>query len=257
MKIIGKILIIDDEKIFRESLAELLQDKFDVNVVDNIDFRDKVKKNNYDLIILDILMDGKDGTQVYDEIKEIDRICKVIALTNLKEGNTKRRYFVNKNVPVFYKPDDNYLRKILDYIYSLKKLRNVTALIVDDEIEKQKNYCEILELIGVKNIECCSTLEMAKQNIKGKKKKYDIYLIDICFKKNGILEAVGDELVDFLRKNNFTQNSVLIPLTSKRIGKAKLTKFKSEKNVFPIFYDVVENFKNKLESIILKSPYWV
>jgi DNA-binding NtrC family response regulator len=260
MKFDKKVLIIDDEEDFRNSFADLLREKFNVDTADNVNFTQKIKENNYNLILLDILMDGKDGDIVYDDIRKIDKGTKVVVLTHLSETNKKRLCFKEKNVPVFSKADEDISDKIIAYISSLKKVCDLTALIVDDEKDKRSLYAEILELVGVKNIDIFSTIGKARKKInekKNKKDKYDIYLIDICFKKRGEDEAIGCELIEFLKKKDFVKNSVLIPLTCKEVGKEKLDKIEKEENIHPLYYDVIENFKEELEHILMISPFCV
>lgn len=256
MKEIKKILIIDDEEDFRNSFADIIRDKFKVDTANNVDFNEKVRNNHYDLIVLDISMDGKDGDQVYSEIREIDKDCKIVALTHLRKSDKKRCEFENMNIPVYSKFDEMYIKNILGYINSFKKIYDFSALIVDDEKERQDIYVDMLKIVGIKKIEVCSTIKKAKNKIYEKKKmdaKYDIYLIDICFKRNGKFEARGCELIEFLKKKNFIQDSILIPLTTKDDAKNRLGEFKGEENIHPIFYSEVENFREKLESVLSKS----
>ena len=78
-----KVLLVDDEKDFIESLAERLQLRdFDVKTALNGDDGIKlVNENEFDVIILDVKMPGKSGIETLKEIKNINQLSQVIMLT--------------------------------------------------------------------------------------------------------------------------------------------------------------------------------
>lgn len=78
-----KVLLVDDEKDFIESLAERLQLRdFDVSTALNgIDAINLIKQNEFDVIVLDVKMPGKSGIETLKEIKNINQLSQVIMLT--------------------------------------------------------------------------------------------------------------------------------------------------------------------------------
>ncbi|MGD8228639.1 MAG: response regulator [Desulfobacteraceae bacterium] len=78
-----RVLIVDDEEEFVESLAERLKIRdYDVTTSPSgEDAIDKVKHYNFDVVILDVLMPGKDGVNTLREIKGIKPLTEVIMLT--------------------------------------------------------------------------------------------------------------------------------------------------------------------------------
>ena len=72
-----KVLLVDDEKDFIESLAERLQLRdFDVTTALNgNDAINLVKESDYDVIVLDVKMPGKDGIETLKEIKNIKQLA--------------------------------------------------------------------------------------------------------------------------------------------------------------------------------------
>jgi DNA-binding NtrC family response regulator len=78
-----KVLLVDDEKDFIESLAERLQLRnFDVaTALSGDDAINLVRKNEFDVIILDVKMPGKSGIDTLKEIKNINQLTQVIMLT--------------------------------------------------------------------------------------------------------------------------------------------------------------------------------
>jgi DNA-binding NtrC family response regulator len=77
------VLLVDDEKNFVEFLAERLQLRnFNVLIAFNGDEAIKlVKENDFDVIVLDVQMPGKNGVETLKEIKKIEQLSQVIMLT--------------------------------------------------------------------------------------------------------------------------------------------------------------------------------
>ena len=78
-----KVLLVDDEEDFVESLAERLQLRnFEVKSALNGDDAIKlVSENEFDVIILDVKMPVKSGIETLKEIKNINQLSQVIMLT--------------------------------------------------------------------------------------------------------------------------------------------------------------------------------
>jgi DNA-binding response OmpR family regulator len=106
-----KILIIEDEKPLTMALELKLKGAgFDVDIAyDGVEGVDKLYKNKYDLVLLDLIMPRKDGFTVLAEMKAKNDKTPVIALTNLsqKEDLDKVRtfgvnkYFVKSDTPLY------------------------------------------------------------------------------------------------------------------------------------------------------------
>src|SRR5208283_823268 len=79
----AKVLLVDDEKDFVEVLAERLQNRgFDVRQAFNgQDAINLLNQQDADVVILDVLMPGKDGVQTLSEIKQLKPLTEVIMLT--------------------------------------------------------------------------------------------------------------------------------------------------------------------------------
>jgi PAS domain S-box-containing protein len=77
-----QILVVDDEAIIRDLLNDVLIDQnYDVILAkDGFEGLELYKKNkkSIDLIILDIIMPGMSGKEVFDKIREIDKEAKII-----------------------------------------------------------------------------------------------------------------------------------------------------------------------------------
>jgi DNA-binding NtrC family response regulator len=78
-----RILLVDDEELFVQPLAERLEMR-DYDVTTSLSGEgalEKVKRYNYDVIVLDVLMPGVDGIETLREIKSIKPLTEVIMLT--------------------------------------------------------------------------------------------------------------------------------------------------------------------------------
>jgi DNA-binding NarL/FixJ family response regulator len=68
-----KILIADDHPVFRRGLKQIIDDTSDMTVSDEAingwEVLSKVRASNYDVVLLDISMPGKDGLEVLAQLK--------------------------------------------------------------------------------------------------------------------------------------------------------------------------------------------
>ena len=78
-----RVLLVDDEKEFVESLSERLELRlFDVKTSYTGDEAIRlIEQEDIDVIILDVLMPGKDGIATLTEIKKLKPLIQVIMLT--------------------------------------------------------------------------------------------------------------------------------------------------------------------------------
>ncbi len=78
-----KVCLVDDEKDFVEALAQRLEVRdFDVTVaLDGEQALEIVSNQDVDVVVLDVVMPGKDGIEVLREIKQINPLVEVIMLT--------------------------------------------------------------------------------------------------------------------------------------------------------------------------------
>jgi DNA-binding response OmpR family regulator len=81
----NKILFVEDEKVLRETLTEALENNgFEVEIADNgSSALDLLRDNEHDLILLDIILPKKNGFEILEEMKKINKKIPVILLTNL------------------------------------------------------------------------------------------------------------------------------------------------------------------------------
>lgn len=78
-----RVLLVDDEKEFIQTLAERLEVR-DFNVETAFDGNEavsKIKEQDFDVVVLDVLMPGMNGIETLREIKSIKPLVNVIMLT--------------------------------------------------------------------------------------------------------------------------------------------------------------------------------
>lgn len=76
------VLVVDDEKIIRDSLKDWLQEGYNVTTAETGEEAiELIKNRDFDVLILDVRLTGKSGLQVLNEIKEIKPQTKIIIMT--------------------------------------------------------------------------------------------------------------------------------------------------------------------------------
>ncbi|MBU0502260.1 MAG: response regulator [bacterium] len=90
IKKLPKILIADDETLLRESLTTVLEEEYDViSAATGGEAVAKVKKEQVEIVILDLRLPDLDGLEVLRRIKEIDPTIAVIIVSAIKEAPTE------------------------------------------------------------------------------------------------------------------------------------------------------------------------
>jgi two-component system copper resistance phosphate regulon response regulator CusR len=111
------ILIVEDNKEILSLLQPLLRSEgFVVDVAEHgDDGLYKAKTNNYDIIILDIMLPGKDGRQICKEIRSSGKQVPIIMLSVKGEIGTK--------VDLFSIGADDYVVKPFSFVELLARIR--------------------------------------------------------------------------------------------------------------------------------------
>ncbi|MGN1270065.1 MAG: response regulator transcription factor [Clostridia bacterium] len=131
-----KILIIEDEYSLADAIAETLKkEKFDVTIItDGNDGEDEALTNIYDLILLDVMLPGKDGFQILKTLRQEKIQTPVIMLTAKSEIYNKLNGLENGADDYITKPF--HMRELIARVKVILKrnanMQDITALELDD-----------------------------------------------------------------------------------------------------------------------------
>jgi DNA-binding NtrC family response regulator len=105
-----KILLIDDRDTFRESMIFRLTEKYDAEVSDVDSGREAIKLlkagDEFDIILLDIMMPDMDGIETYKELRKADATCRVVMMSAHPDSE-KWKEAEKLNVELVQKPIPN------------------------------------------------------------------------------------------------------------------------------------------------------
>lgn len=148
-----RILVADDSSLNRKLLLAILakEECEIVEAVDGIDALSKARIERPDLVLLDIMMPGKDGYQVCAELKEDPKFASipVIILSALTQPADKVRALELGAVDYVTKPFDR--GEVLARVRNQLRIRKLTASLVQanrDLVAKQKDLDADLRAAG-------------------------------------------------------------------------------------------------------------
>ena len=172
----ANILVVDDQVGMLETFTDILIDKgYRVSTAeDGYTAIDKVRKESFDVIFMDIKMPGINGVQTFREIKKINPKSAVIMMTAYSVEDLVKEAIEEGAYTVIYKPFD--MDRIVETIERV--LKTILVLLVDDRYEDRETLKDILEDKGYKVIETDSGYK-AIELVKKGKYKYDIIFLDI------------------------------------------------------------------------------
>lgn len=80
-----KVIIVDDHSVVRKGLRQIIEETKDIVVSDEAssgyELLERIRERNYDVVLLDISMPGKDGLDTLKEIRNFKPDIKVIMFT--------------------------------------------------------------------------------------------------------------------------------------------------------------------------------
>lgn len=185
---LDKIIIVDDHKVFAESIASVLRNKYDVVEVSSVEKALQVLKTfTPKLIITDLQLPDQDGFSLIKTIREKGLLPKILVLSSLTNHSTihkiiqlKVNGFLNKNVSSIDLL--NGIQKIIqgenffqddiynDYLKNFKLKTDQTQEITPREIDvlkliiEEKTTSEIAEILNISNY----TVEGYRKNLLNK-----------------------------------------------------------------------------------------
>jgi two-component system nitrogen regulation response regulator NtrX len=142
----SKILIIEDEAAIRRVLAKILSEESDTYIVedaeDGIQGLEKIKNNDYDLVLCDIKMPKMDGVEVLEAVKKIKPEIPMVMISGHGDMETAIQTMRLGAFDYISKPPD--LNRLLN---TVRNALDRKQLVIENKILKKKvskNY----EMIG-------------------------------------------------------------------------------------------------------------
>ncbi len=142
----SKILIIEDEAAIRRVLAKILSEENDAYIVedaeDGIQGLEKIKNNDYDLVLCDIKMPKMDGVEVLEAVKKIKPEIPMVMISGHGDMETAIQTMRLGAFDYISKPPD--LNRLLN---TVRNALDRKQLVIENKILKKKvskNY----EMIG-------------------------------------------------------------------------------------------------------------
>jgi len=143
----SKILIIEDEAAIRRVLTKILSEESDTYIVedaeDGIQGLEKIKNNDYDLVLCDIKMPKMDGVEVLEAVKKIKPEIPMVMISGHGDMETAIQTMRLGAFDYISKPPD--LNRLLN---TVRNALDKKMLVVENKILKKKvskNYTMIGE----------------------------------------------------------------------------------------------------------------
>ncbi|HKL75678.1 MAG TPA: response regulator transcription factor [Halanaerobiales bacterium] len=181
----SKILIVEDEKkIARIMELEITHEGYEAEVVYNgKDGIEELKNDDYDLLILDIMLPGLDGIEVCNRIRKFSEIP--IIMVTAKDSTRDKVKGLDTGA-------DDYITKPFEAEELMARIRAQLRREKDNEKNAEKNILKIDDLVMDKDK---YTVSREGDNIELTKKEYDLlkYFLenkDIVLSRDQLLEAV-------------------------------------------------------------------
>ncbi|WKA50719.1 response regulator [Planococcus liqunii] len=96
-----KILVADDEDILRILISDTLEDDFEIEEAeDGKEALEKIRENDYDLVILDYMMPYLTGMEVLEQVRKDQNNTRVLMLT-AKAQDADREQAMQKGADYF------------------------------------------------------------------------------------------------------------------------------------------------------------
>jgi two-component system invasion response regulator UvrY len=141
-----KIIIADDHPIVRSGMVQIINHEVDMKVVDECETGEellsKVMDSDYDIVVLDIDLPGRNGIEILKEIKKIKPLLPVLILSSFDEQRYGVRA-IQAGANSYLSKDENKnviiesLRKIKGgKRYITAKLADVLAMDLDKTTDK-------------------------------------------------------------------------------------------------------------------------
>jgi len=142
----GKILLVEDEAVVRESVRDwLVDDGYDVECAETgEEALDRIKKEDFGVLVLDLRLPGVDGLQVFEQAKKLKPATKGVMITaypSIETRDAARRLGLIDYLPKPFKVED------LE-----KTIKEALQEVVGKKLPEKEDWVEL----GAVSIQACT-----------------------------------------------------------------------------------------------------
>lgn len=203
--LLGKVLVIDDERGPRESLRMVLKYDYEIFLADRVDGGvELLREKRPDLVIMDIRMPEKSGIEGLQEIREIDPDVSIVMLTGYGDLETAQqaiRYGANDYLQKPFDTDDiqAVVRKYVDRsrLHSRKKHAQSELQRMTQSLSREVGKTNKLTSLGAASSELVRDLRNPLTIIRG---YLDLLTYELK-EKQSATSAEMSEYLDQIEKN--------------------------------------------------------
>jgi len=124
-----EILVVDDEKDLVGLMTKILEfEGYNVTpAYDGYECLEKIKEKEFDLILLDIMMPGMSGWDVFNRVKKMGYVTKVIFVSVLEVSEARKNVLINEGLTGYLiKPfSDDELVEVVNRVLKEQKAQVV------------------------------------------------------------------------------------------------------------------------------------
>jgi len=197
---LARILIVDDEVDTCANLCDILTDLgYQVDTAyDGFAALELVKKNAYDVALLDLRMPGMDGLELYRKIRQISAETVAIVVTAYASSDTAKSVLSTGAWKIVPKPVN--IGNLLNFVS--QALDSPLVMVVDDDRDLCENLWEILHERGYR---VCLAHDLPEAEKKLHEHRFHVVLIDMKLPTGS-----GSELLSVVRRLDQETRAVLI-----------------------------------------------
>ena len=122
-----EILVVDDEKDLVGLMTKILEfEGYNVTpAYDGYECLEKIKEKEFDLILLDIMMPGMSGWDVFSRVKKMGYVTKVIFVSVLEVSEARKNMLINEGLTGYLiKPfSDDELVEVVNRVLKEQKVQ--------------------------------------------------------------------------------------------------------------------------------------
>lgn len=195
-----RLLIVDDEVDACQNLSDILSDLgYEVDIAqDGPGALELVRRNTYDVALLDLKMPGMDGVELYRRIKKVSAGTVAIVVTAFAGSKTAQAALDAGAAEILAKPVD--LQRLIRSVE--EAIDQPQLLVVDDDSE----LCDALwEIFREKKYRVAIAHDVPDAEAKIAERDYQIVLIDMKLPSGS-----GADLFHLVRKTHSDARTVLI-----------------------------------------------